>query len=191
MKSHIFRSGPGMLAIAAAMLSVSAFGAKDHGYVKARGGPDDAAIYINGKYVGPASRYTVPEKYEAPLGQVEVAIRDPRCEDFVTKVNVEPGKTIHIRYKLTRRPLEKPPFGLFKLSAAPEEWSLSAGDSGAVYINDKYYGYVAQLKSPGEGILLNPGTYDLHIQSDEFGDIHQTFTIEANKTTKVALTKQR
>ena len=176
-----------MIMAAAALLALNVFAAKDHGYIKARGGPDDAAIYINGKYAGPASRYTVPEKYEAPLGQVEVAIRDARCEDYVTKVTVQPGKTVHLHYKLKWRDPAKPPFGVFKLSAPPEQWSLSAGDAGAVYINDRYYGYVAQLKSLGSGLLLNPGTYDLHIQSAQFGDIHRKFEIQANKTTVVSL----
>lgn len=177
--------------LASAVLAVNAFGAKDHGYIAARGGPDDAAVYINGKYAGPASRYTVPEKYEAPLGEVEVAIRDARCEDYVTKVTVAPGKTVHLHYKLKWREPAKPPFGTFKLSARPEDWSLSAGDAGAVYIDDRYYGYVAQFKSVGFGLLLNPGTYNLRIESPEFGNIQRTFEIQADKTTVVSLANAR
>lgn len=171
------------------MLAVNAFAAKDHGYIKARGGPDDAAIYINGKYAGPASRYTVPEKYEAPLGQVEVAVRDARCEDYVTKVTVRPGKTVHLHYKLKWREQPKPPFGTFKLSgeSLPTDGSLSAGDAGAVYINNRYVGYVAQLKSLGSGILLNPGNYNLRIESAEYGNLQQTFAVTADKTTVVKL----
>jgi hypothetical protein len=170
------------------ILAASAFGAAaDHGYDKARGGPGDAAVFINGKYVGPAARYTVPEKYEAPLGEVEVAIRDPRCEDFVTKVTVQPGKTVHLHYKLKERELEKPPFGTFRLKGQTEEWTLSSDDAGAVYINDKYFGYVAELKKRASGILLNPGSYELHIQSPDFGDIRQKFNIVADKTTVIQL----
>src|SRR5436190_21916257 len=39
-----------------------------------------------------ATRFTVPEKYEAPAGEVELTFRDPRHEDFATKVTVRPGR---------------------------------------------------------------------------------------------------
>ncbi len=178
--------------LAVALTATTMFGAdadKEKGYVKARGNPDNAAIFINGKYIGPASRFTVPEKYPAPLGEVEISIRDPRCEDFNTKVAIQPGKTVHLHYALKRLEPAKPPFGTFRLGGGEPEslWSISGGDVGAVYINDKYYGYVDELNNMGSGILLNPGTYDLHIESPLFGDIRQKITIEANKTTIVPL----
>jgi hypothetical protein len=165
----------------------------DHGYVKARGGPEDAAIFINGKYVGPASRYTVPEKYDAPLGDIEVTFRDPRYEEYTAKVKVEPGKTVHLHYNLKKLEPPKPPFGLLRLEGGgttANEGSLSGGDIGAVYVNDKYYGYVQELNHVGTGILLNPGTYDLHVDSPVFGDVRQKITIDADKTTMVKLEKK-
>jgi hypothetical protein len=172
-----------------ALLAANAFGAKDYGYIKARGGPDDAALFVNGKYIGPASRYTVPEKYQVPLGEIEIAIRDMRYEEFTTKATVRPGKTVHIHYSLKRREPPKPPFGTLRLTGGKigNEESLGAGDDGAVYLNDRYAGYVRQLTSLGSGLLLNPGTYELHIQSAAFGDIRQQVTIEANQTKVVAL----
>ena len=162
----------------------------DHGFIKARGSPGDAAIFINGKYTGPASRYTVPEKYDAPLGDIEVTLRDPRYEEFSTRVKVDPGKTVHIHYNLKKLEPPKPPFGTLRLhggGTGPTEGSLSGGDIGAVYINDRYCGYVQELNHAGTGILLNPGTYDLHIDSPTFGDVRQKVTIEADKTTMVEL----
>jgi PEGA domain len=97
-------------------VSGNAFGAKDYGYIKVRGGPDDAGIFVNGKYIGPASRYTVPEKYQLPLGEIEIAIRDARYEEFNTKATVRPGKTVHIHYSLKRREPPKPPFGSLRLT---------------------------------------------------------------------------
>jgi hypothetical protein len=182
-----------VLLTAAALVATTAFAAKDKGYIRARGNPGDAGIFLNGKYIGPASRFTVPEKYEAPLGDVEVSIRDPRCEDFTTKVTVKAGKTAKIHYKLKRVEPAKPPFGLFRLGGGEAEsfMSVAAGDVGAIYINDKFYGYVDELNNMGSGILLNPGTYDLHIDSPTFGEIRQKITIVANKTTIVPLPKKQ
>jgi hypothetical protein len=174
------------------LLAVAGATAQETGYIKARGKPGDAGVFVNGQYVGPASRFTVPEKYPAPAGEVEVTFKDPRYEDYTTKVTVRPKKTTKLHYSL--KPVEpaKPPFGRFRLGGGePESFvSVAAGDTGAVYINDKFFGYVDELNNPGGGILLNPGTYDLHVVSPIFGEIRQKITIEANKVTVVPLQKK-
>jgi len=181
-----------ILFAAVAIFAITSASAEDTGYIKARGKPGDAGVFINGQYVGPATRFTVPEKYHAPAGDVEVTFKDPRYEDYTTKVTVRPKKTTKIKYAL--KPVEpaKPPFGRFRLGGGePESFiSIAAGDTGAVYINDKFFGYVDELNNPGNGILLNPGTYDLHVVSPLFGEIRQKITIEANKVTVVPLPKK-
>jgi PEGA domain-containing protein len=166
--------------------------AQGTGYIKARGKPGDAGIFVNGKYVGPATRFTVPEKYAAPAGEVEVTFRDPRYEDYTTKVTVRPGKTTKLKFALKKVEPAKPPFGRLRLGGDGEEsfMSIASGDTGAVYINDKFFGYVDELNNPGGGLLLNPGTYDLHIVSEKFGDVRQQVTIVADKVTLVPLQKK-
>jgi len=181
-----------VLPAALSLVVVAAATAQDTGYIKARGKPGDAGVFVNGQYVGPASRFTVPEKYPAPAGEVEITFKDPRFEDYTTKVTVRPKKTTKLHYSL--KPVEpaKPPFGRFRLGGGePESFaSVAAGDTGAVYINDKFFGHVDELNNVGGGILLNPGTYDLHVVSPVFGEIRQKITIEANKVTVVPLPKK-
>jgi hypothetical protein len=181
-----------ILFAALVVLTVTGITAQEKGYVKAHGKPGDAGVFINGEYVGPATRFTVPEKYPAPAGEVEVTFKDPRYEDYATKVTVRPKKTTKIKYALKPVELAKPPFGRLRLGGGePESFMyIAAGDTSAVYLNDKFYGYVDELNNPGTGLLLNPGTYDLHIVSPIFGDIRQKITIEANKVTIVPLRKQ-
>jgi len=165
--------------------------AQDTGYVKARGSPSCAGVFIGNNYLGPAYRFSVPEKYAAPTGEVEVTFRDPRYEDYTAKVTVKAHKTTHLHYSLKKLPEAKPPFGRFRLGGGESESfiSVAAGDTGAVYLNNKYYGYVDELNDAGGGLLLNPGTYDLHVVSPLFGDFHRSITIEANKVTVVPLPK--
>jgi hypothetical protein len=181
-----------VLPAALSLVVVAAATAQDTGYIKARGKPGDAGVFVNGQYMGPASRFTVPEKYPAPAGEVEISFKDPRYEDYTTKVTVRPKKTTKLHYSL--KPVEpaKPPFGRFRLGGGePESFaSVAAGDTGAVYINDKFFGHVDELNNIGGGILLNPGTYDLHVVSPVFGEIRQKITIEANKVTVVPLPKK-
>jgi PEGA domain len=181
-----------VLAAALSLVSVALATAQETGFIKARGKPGDAGVFVNGQYVGPASRFTVPEKYPAPAGEVELTLRDPRYEDYTLKVTVRPKKTTKLHYSMKPVESAKPPFGRFRLGGGEEESfvSIAAGDTGAVYINDKFFGYVDELNNPGGGILLNPGTYDLHIASSTFGEIRQKITIEANKVTVVPLPKK-
>jgi len=176
-------------ALVAILVAVPVLCAQDTGYVKARGNPGSAAVFINGKYIGPAERFTVPEKYATPAGETEVTLREPRYEDYTTKVTVTARKTTKIHYSLKKLPVPEPPFGRFRLGGGePESFlSVATGDTGAVYINDKYYGYVDELNNAGGGLLLKPGTYNLHVISPLFGDFKQQITIEANKVTIVPL----
>jgi len=181
-----------LLSAAIGVFAIQCASAQETGYVKAHGKPGDAGVFINGQYVGPATRFTVPEKYPAPAGDVEVTLKDPRYEDFTTKVTVRAKKTTKIKFALKKLPEPQPPFGRFRLGGGEAESfvSVAAGDVGAVYINDKFFGYVDELNNPGGGLLLPPGTYDLHVVSPLFGDIRQKITIEANKVTVVPLPKK-
>ncbi|MBM3745385.1 MAG: PEGA domain-containing protein [Acidobacteria bacterium] len=73
--------------------------AAEDGYIKASGKPGAAGLFIDGSYVGPASRFTVTEKYAVAAGEHEVTLKDPRYEDYTTKVTIQPGKTAKVKYK--------------------------------------------------------------------------------------------
>ena len=166
--------------------------ADQEGHIKARGKPLRAGVFVDGKYVGPAGRFSIPEKYNVAPGAHEVTLKDPRYEDFTTKVTVQAKKTVKISYKLKMLPIPQPPFGRLRLSGGEDESfiSVAAGDVGAIYINDKFYGYVDEMNNSGGGFLLPPGSYKVHISSPLFGEITQQVTVEANKVTKIILPKK-
>lgn len=161
------------------------------GAIKARVKPGRAGVFIDGKYVGPASRFTVPEKYPVDAGEHEVTLRDPRYEDMTQKVTVQAGKTTTVRGKMKAVTLPPPPYGRVRFGGGePESFiSVTAGDVSPVYINDKFYGYVDELNNKGSGLLLPPGTYRIRMESPLFGKVDQDFTLEANKVTIIPLKK--
>jgi len=166
--------------------------AADTGYIKARGKPGRAGIFVDGKYVGPAVRFSVPEKYAVDPGEHEITVKDPRYEDYTTKVTVQPKKTTKISFKLKKLEEPKPPFGRFRFGGGvPESFiSVAAGDTSAVYINGKFFGYVDEFNNAGGGVLLPPGTYKVQVSSPIYGEINQDVTIEANKVTVIPLPKK-
>ena len=161
------------------------------GRIVAKGKPGDAGVFVDGKYLGPASRFTVPEKYDVEPGEREITIKDPRYEDFTTKVTVAPKKKATVKYTLKPVPPAQGPFGLLRLGGDGQEsfMSVAAGDTGAVYINDKFYGYVDELNNKGSGLLLPVGKYRLKVDSPAYG-VDQEINIEADKTTLVPLAKK-
>jgi hypothetical protein len=176
------------LALATAILTIPA-AAQDSGYIKAYGAPGDAGVWVNGKYIGPSHRFTLSEKYAAPSGDVEVTFKEPRYEEYSTKVTVKPHKTTKVNYAMKKLPEPKGPFGRLRLGGGEADSfiSVAAGDTGPIYLNDRFVGYVDELNNAGGGLLVNPGTYDLSVDSQKFGQIHQKVTIEANKVTVIPL----
>ena len=188
--SKHFTVGLGVVAFSAALSVVPAAAQQDNGgYIKAYGSPGDAGVFINGKYAGPAHRFTLSEKYAAPSGQVEVTFREPEYQDYTTKVTVGANKTTKIHYSLKKAELPKPPYGRLRLGggAADSFMSVASGDTGAIYLNNKFVGYVDEMNNLGSGLLLVPGSYDLFVDSQHFGQIHQKVSIQANKVTVVKL----
>lgn len=172
------------------MMTLSA--ADESGYIKARGKPTGAGLFVDGKYLGPAERFTVPEKYAVAPGEHELTFKDPRYEDWSTKVTVQAGKTTKIHYHLKWVEPAKPPFGRLRFGGGePESFlSVATGDAGPVYINGKFFGFVDELNNAGGGLLLNPGTYEVHVVSQIYGDTTKSVTITANKVTMVDLSKR-
>ena len=162
------------------------------GYIKSHGKPGRAGVFVDGKYVGPAVRFSVPEKYAVAPGDHEVTFKDPRYEDYTTKVTVRAKKTAKISFKLKPAEPAKPPFGRLRFGGGTAESfiSVASGDVSAVYVNGKFCGYVDELNNAGGGLLLNPGTYKVQVSSPTYGEINKDVTIEANKLTVIPLPKK-
>lgn len=181
-----------LLCVLALLTSSLAVSAQEMGYLKAVGGPSNAGIWVDGKYIGPASRFTVREKYQVPPGEHEVTIREPRYQEFTTKVTVTPKKTAKVRYKLDKLQVPQPPFGRLRMSGgmAASFISVAAGDTTPFYVNDRFMGYVDELNNAGGGLLLPPGTYRVRFDSPHYGSFDREVKIEANKVTKIPLTQE-
>jgi hypothetical protein len=148
------------------------------GYLKAKVDPGRAGVFVDGKYVGPASNFRIARKYAVAPGEHEVRVVDPRFEEYTTKVTVTSGKTSKFSIKLKPLPPAKPPFGKLR-TKNPDKFA-------AVYVNGKFYGHAGEFNNSVQGILLNPGEYDVKIVpvSGE-NPVEKKVTIRANETTLV------
>jgi PEGA domain len=156
------------------------------GNLKVKASPTGAGLFVDGKYVGPAGRFTLAESYPVEAGTHEIVLRDPRFEDFKASVTVTAGKTTKLRAKMKRMEEPKGPFGRLRLRGGESEsfWSVAQGDTGAVFLNGRFMGHVDELNDVGGGLLLPAGTYELMIESQKFGNIKKMVQVEAGKVTR-------
>jgi len=148
------------------------------GYLKTKVDPGRAGVFVDGKYVGPAGNFGVGRKYGLPAGDHEIKFQEPRYEDVVTKVTIQPGKTTKLSQTMKALPPAKPPFGLLR-TQAPDKFS-------AVYVNGRFMGHAGEFNNPVQGLQLNPGSYTVKIVPVSGGEGHEEqVAIAADKTTIV------
>jgi hypothetical protein len=148
------------------------------GYLKTKVNPGRAGVFVDGKYVGPAGNFGMGRKYAVAPGEHEIRLSEPRYEDFVTKVNIEPGKTFKLDQAMKALPVPKPPFGRLR--------TISSDKFAAVYVNGKYMGHTDEFSNSAQGLLLNPGEYTVKIAPVAGGEgKEEKVKIEAEKVTIV------
>ncbi len=131
--------------------------AQQAGFLKVKANPGRAGVFLDGKYLGPAANFRRAQKYSVPAGEHELVLRDPRYQEYKTTVKVEAGRTTTISQALQPRELSKPPFGRLKV-AGFEKYA-------SVFVNEAYMGHADEFDGPNEGLMLNPGDYNLKVSS--------------------------
>jgi hypothetical protein len=149
--------------------------AADTGSLKLKVNPGRAGVFVDGKYVGPAGNFSVGQTYQLAAGEHEVRLAEPRYEEIVKKVTITAGKKTVIQETMKALPPAKPPFGKLRTE--------NADHFAAVYVNGRYMGHVDEFSNFAQGLLLNPGTYEVKIVPNGGGtEVTKSVTIEADKT---------
>ena len=165
-------------ALLIAVAGIPAFSQQGSGYLKTKVDPGRAGVFIDGKYVGPAGNFGMSRKYTVAAGEHEVKLLDPRYEDVVTKVTIQPGKTAELSQSMKALPLAKPPFGRMRVTS-PDKYD-------AVYVNGKFMGHAGEFNNSMQGLLLNPGEYAVKVVPASGGEgREEKVKIEADKTVMV------
>ncbi len=147
------------------------------GRLKVHAGPSRAAIFLDGRYIGPAGNFGFARTYTVAAGEHEMRRTEPRCQDVTKKINVAAGKTLKVTETLSRLPEPKGPFGTLK-TGQPDKYA-------PVFVNGKYMGHSDEFDFGAQGLLLPPGEYTVRIEPRSGAVIEKQVTLEAGKTTVV------
>jgi hypothetical protein len=162
-------------ALLIAVAGIPVVAEQSSGYLKTKVDPGRAGVFIDGKYVGPAGNFGVGRRYAVTAGEHEVRLSEPRYEDVMTKVTIQPGKTADLAQTMKALPAPKPPFGRLRVFA-PDKFE-------AVYVNGKFMGHVGEFNNSMQGLLLNPGEYAVKVVPLTGGAGHEEkVKVEAEKT---------
>ncbi|HEY1220653.1 MAG: PEGA domain-containing protein [Bryobacteraceae bacterium] len=151
--------------------------AQQTGTLKAKVDPGRAGVFLDGKYLGPASNFGMSRTYTVAVGEHELKLAEPRYQEIVTKVTIEAGKRSVVTEKMTALPVPKPPFGIIK--------THSADKYAAVYINGKYYGHNDEFDNFAQGLLIPPGQYEVRIEPASGAAVVKSVTVVADQTVVV------
>jgi hypothetical protein len=153
------------------------------GQLKTKVSPGRAGVFIDGNYLGPAANFRVARTYTLSAGEHELMLTEPRYKDFTTKISIEAGKTTVLKQRLDPLPAPKPPFGRLRITHE------AGAKFAAVYLNGKYMGHIDEFSNFAQGLLVNPGEYQVRIASAGGGqDFQENVTIRENRTTTVKAT---
>jgi hypothetical protein len=169
-------------ALLIAVAGIPVLAQQNSGYLKTKVDPGRAGVFIDGKYVGPAGNFGIGRKYTVAAGEHEVRLSEPRYEDVVKKVTIQPGKTMDLAETMKALPLAKPPFGRLRVFA-PDKFE-------AVYVNGKFMGHAGEFNNSIQGLLLNPGEYTVKVVPVSGGGGYEEHVkIDVNKVTIVRAEK--
>ena len=139
--------------------------------------PTRAGIFVDGEYIGPARNHGTVRSYDLAPGPYTLTLRDSGYEDLTIAVTIEGGETTEINPSMERLELAEPPFGTLRIKS-PDKFA-------AAYVNGRFMGHADEFNNFAQGLLLNPGQYEVEIAPRTGTPTTATVTIEANETTIV------
>src|SRR5262245_33880191 len=116
-----------------------------------------SGVWIDGQYVGYLKELKGSKKVLLLPGEHEVAVRQSGYKEFVRKVIVEPGQK-----QVVSVAMNKDPQALYPDATAEVKISISP-NRAAVFVDDRFVGYVDQFDGPGQWLLLAPGKHQVKV----------------------------
>jgi PEGA domain len=116
-----------------------------------------SGVWIDGQYVGYLKELKGSKKVLLLPGEHEIAVRQSGYKEFSRKVIVEPGQRQVVSVAMNKDPQAQYPDATaqVKISISPNR--------AAVFVDDRFVGYVDQFDGPGQWLQLAPGKHQVKV----------------------------
>ena len=155
-------------------------GSGQTGKLKTKIKPSEAAVWVDGKFVGHADRFNGPgQTLSLPAGDHDMRISLVYYQDYETKVTIEPNSTTVIKQQLgpsdERRP--GPPYAEGKLRCKPDV-------DAAVIVNGRFIGHCDQMNGPAQALLLWVGHHEIEVRLSGYKTFKTSVDVTESMTGK-------
>jgi hypothetical protein len=144
-----------------------------------------SGVWIDGQYLGYVDELKDDKKVLLVPGKHEISIRQSGYKDLTQDINVEPGGTTNMTVRMVKDPNAVYPSvtGEVKLEVTP--------DRAAVFVDDKFAGYVHEFGGVKRAMLIAPGKHHIKIELPGYRSFENDITVEAKQkvTVKTDLAK--
>lgn len=141
----------------AVLAMIASANAQDTGKLVVKVNPGRTGVFVDGKYLGPAANLKHARTYKVPVGEHEVVLREPRYQEQSQKVTIVKGKKTVVAPAMQAKTLTSPPYGVLRIRGF-EKYA-------PVYVNGAFVGHADEFDAKRQGLLLNPGEYEVKVTS--------------------------
>jgi hypothetical protein len=134
-----------------------------------------SGVWIDGQYVGYLKELKGSKKVLLLPGEHEIAVRQSGYKDFTRKVIVEPGQR-----QVVNVAMDKDPQAEYPTTTAQVKISISP-NRAAVFVDDRFAGYVDQFDGPGQWLLLAPGRHQVKVTLPGYKTFETDISLLANQ----------
>ena len=134
-----------------------------------------SGVWVDGQYVGYLKELKGSKKVLLLPGEHEIVVRQAGFKDFTQKVLLEPGQRQVVNVTMAKDPQAQYPevTAEVKMSVRPNR--------AAVFVDDRFVGFVDQFDGPGQWLLLAPGKHRFKIALPGYKTFETEVSLLANQ----------
>lgn len=116
-----------------------------------------SGVWVDGQYVGYLKELKKSKKVLLLPGEHVITVRQDGYQDFVERVELQPGQK-----KVVRVEMQKGPAGAMPATTATVKLAVNP-TRAAVFVDGLFVGHVAEFQGLGRGMLVAPGSHTIKI----------------------------
>jgi hypothetical protein len=134
-----------------------------------------SGVWVDGQYVGYLKELKGSKKVMLLPGEHEIAVRQAGYKDFIQKIVLEPGQKQVLNVAMVKDPRAQYPAvtAEMKISVTPNR--------AAVFLDDRFVGFVDQFDGPGQRLLVAPGKHQVKITLPGYKTFETEISLLANQ----------
>jgi hypothetical protein len=133
----------------------------------------DSGVWVDGQYLGYVKELKGKKKVLLIPGKHQISVKQAGYKDFEEEIVVEPGGTRVVMVHMEKDPNAVTPgvTGEIKLKVSP--------DRAAVFVDDKFAGYVHEFGGVKRAMLIAPGKHHVKIALPGYRDFETDIVVQA------------